>query len=111
MQLVHLTLGIADFSCTTYQPCTSDVTDPEATFCAVPNTAVLINVECLDTNNEKPALDILVDYGDGSGSSTWTRENPINVFKHTYSSPGTYNVFIMSIDNLITHMCNFIMFV
>jgi len=45
---------------------------------------------------EIPPLMIKVDYGDGSGTSVWTQDEPINVFQHQYTIPGTYEIFFMS---------------
>ena len=33
-----------------------------------------------------------VDYGDGSGISTWTRENAQDLWRHAYSQAGTFTV-------------------
>ncbi len=43
-------------------------------------------------NGTMPPLDILVDFGDGTGARKWTTQHPVNVWQHRYSRPGTYTV-------------------
>ena len=42
--------------------------------------------------SDMPPVEIQVDYGDGSGISTWTRENAQDLWRHSYSQAGTFTV-------------------
>ena len=43
-----------------------------------------------------PPVEIVVDFGDGSGEQKWERENIQDVWTHSYSQPGMYTIFVMS---------------
>ncbi len=68
---VFLTVTIGEYECTTSNP------------------------DC-DLTNILPAVDIYVDYGDGSGTVQWTRENAQDLWRHQYRQAGDYNIFVMS---------------
>ena len=48
--------------------------------------------------NDLPPLEILVDYGDGSGGNTWTRGNMLELWSHVYTRPGKYNIAVHSMS-------------
>lgn len=53
------------------------------------------NVDCNDSGNIPP-LEILVDYGDGSGTALWTQYQRRDVWSHVYTTAGNYTIFVMS---------------
>ena len=56
------------------------------------------NPETMKGDAYPPAI-ITIDYGDGSPVLQWSRENPINIFRHGYLRSGTYD---MSLTGLLT---------
>jgi len=43
-------------------------------------------------NGILPSINVTVDYGDGSGPYTWTRDDLQDVWSHVYSEPGTFTI-------------------
>jgi hypothetical protein len=39
-----------------------------------------------------PAIEIIVDYGDGSGPAVWSQSAPLNIFQHEYSFAGAFTI-------------------
>ena len=37
-------------------------------------------------------VEVTIDFGDGSGAFTWTSAAPTDIFVHTYTLAGTYEV-------------------
>ena len=50
---------------------------------------------CSSPAGNLPPVKITVDYGDGSGSAIWTRENTQDLWRHAYVRAGTYNIAIV----------------
>ena len=49
---------------------------------------------CSSAAGNLPPVTIKVDYGDGSGVATWTRENRQDLWRHAYVKAGIYNIAI-----------------
>ena len=49
-----------------------------------------------DCGGAAPPLEIVVDYGDGSGGASWRQDSMVDVFTHIYTVPGTYGISVKS---------------
>ena len=49
---------------------------------------------CVQENQDMPPVEIHVDYGDGSGIATWSRENKQDLWRHKYAQAGTFTIVI-----------------
>ena len=88
--------GIGEFNCSSFLPCDGDVTPGPPPTCdkaAATATTPLANCQ---KDGVAPPVAITVDYGDGSGEQLWQRENVQDVWTHSYSQPGIYTIFVMS---------------
>ena len=47
---------------------------------------------CVQENQDLPPVEIHVDYGDGSGIATWSRENKQDLWRHKYAQAGTFTI-------------------
>lgn len=87
------------FTCSLFLDCNPPPA-PEDTTCdtAAPNGDDDFRAECKLTNgtNDAPPLEIIVDYGDGSGSNKWTRDYKQRLWAHSYSHPGEFEIFVRS---------------
>ena len=45
-----------------------------------------------------PPVTVQVNFGDGTGEQTWTREDPRDLWTHTYQLPGMYTVSVFVIN-------------
>jgi PKD repeat protein len=52
-------------------------------------------------NGVLPPINVTVDFGDGSGTYVWTREDRQDVWSHIYSEPGLYTV---SVSGVFRHL-------
>ena len=50
---------------------------------------------CISLAGDLPPVTILVDYGDGSGIALWSRENPQDLWLHSYATAGTFTIMII----------------
>ena len=57
-------------------------------------TCDAVNILC--DSPSPPSFQIVVDFGDGSGGSMWTPDQPNNIFQHIFSIPGLYGVAVSS---------------
>ena len=95
-QTVYLDVMAGNFTCSNFIPCDPNPandkfdcdgnvgTDTSNPTCAASGTGDL------------PPLEIIVDYGDGSGANTWTRGNMLELWSHVYTRPGEYHIAVHS---------------
>ena len=95
MQQMWIHVGLGEYNCGSYTGC-DDVVKPGPPRTCTPASGTP-PIDC-KRNGNSPPVKIIVDYGDGSGESTWERENVQNVWTHTYSLPGIYTIYVMSMN-------------
>ncbi len=73
--------------------------------CELYNTDPALMCENMLLEEEKPALDIMIEWGDGTPPGVWTRQDPRYIHAHRYSLPGIYGTSVygeLSVSLLIS---------
>ena len=101
LQTVYLDVTAGSFFCSNFIPCASPPNKDEFD-CGGNMGPDNSNRDCRDsTTGDLPPLEILVDYGDGSGANTWTRGNMLELWSHVYTRPGKYNIAVHSMSRRV----------
>ena len=85
--------AIGEYNCGSFLPCDGDVTPGPPPTCTQATGTKLTNCQ---NDGSTPPVKIVVDFGDGSGTQLWERENIQDVWTHSYSQPGIYTIYVMS---------------
>ncbi len=74
--MLHLSVSVGPYSCTSANA---------ASLCDAPVSPAL-----------PPTFHVTVDFGDGSPAATWTPQNGNDVFRHSYSVAGRFQIVVTS---------------
>ena len=92
---IHVSIG--EYKCGSFLPCddagVSEGPPKTCTKADAPEGSARIDCQ---NDGSTPPVEIIVDFGDGSGEQKWERENIQDVWTHSYSQPGIYTIFVMS---------------
>lgn len=84
-----------EYACHSFRPCETPPAAGAAKVCVEQASAPAPPIDCASTPGAVPPLEVVVDYGDGSGPVTWSRENTVDVWSHEYSRPGLYAISVV----------------
>ena len=94
MKKIWIHVSIGEYNCGSFKPCDDTVTPGPPPTCTMA-AADATSIGC-QNDGSTPPVEIIVDFGDGSGEQKWERENIQDVWTHSYSQPGIYTIYVMS---------------
>ena len=103
LQQIWIHVSIGEYNCGTFLPCAGDVTPGPPPTCAKAAATDTSPTKDCQNDGSTPPVEIVVDFGDGSGEQKWERENIQDVWTHIYSQPGVYTIFVMSMEHSISN--------
>ena len=98
-QTVYLDVMAGSFKCSNYIPCAGTPAKNDFDCAASGGLGTNNSNPTCQSGTDLPPLEILVDYGDGSGPNTWTRGNMLELWSHVYTRPGEYYIAVHSMSH------------